>query len=138
MQLTIDGSAEDAAFESWMVRVNALIGEGQMYLDEYVANGGNLHTIGACNRTIESGGPMTCVIHRPTTYRLTGSRQILRRGGLIEDECEHGVGHPNPDSVAYFRWRNPEDNRSLHGCDGCCGPEMTEDDIEDHAAERFI
>ena len=47
--------------------------------------------------------------------------QILRETGLVEDACEHGVGHPN------LKWlethcTTPSDWNiwSTHGCDGCC------------------
>lgn len=29
---------------------------------------------------------------------------MVRFSGLIERVCEHGVGHPDPDSVAYAEW----------------------------------
>lgn len=39
--------------------------------------------------------------------------------GLVEDICEHGMGHPNR---AWLDHNDPEDKRKLgvHGCDGCC------------------
>lgn len=46
---------------------------------------------------------------------------LLRSSGLIERECRHGIGHPDPDSVAYFRINDPEGwALATHGCDGCC------------------
>jgi hypothetical protein len=44
---------------------------------------------------------------------------ILRETGLIERRCRHGVGHPDPDSVAYFE-RHGLKGFGLHGCCGCC------------------
>jgi hypothetical protein len=41
--------------------------------------------------------------------------QCIRQSGLVEDICEHGVGHPNSE---YLR-THPKAN-SVHGCDGCC------------------
>jgi len=41
----------------------------------------------------------------------------------MERICEHGVGHPDPDSVAYTRRTKGDDAagaQSVHGCDGCC------------------
>jgi hypothetical protein len=48
-------------------------------------------------------------------------RQLRRwdRYGLLEDICEHGIGHPN------IYWLDEHDPQGLkmmgvHGCDGCC------------------
>ena len=45
--------------------------------------------------------------------------QIIRMSGLVEDICEHGVGHPNMDWLAKH---DPEGKKmfGVHGCDGCC------------------
>ena len=45
--------------------------------------------------------------------------QIIRddRDGMVEDICEHGIGHPN------LQWLKEHGNKkvdSVHGCDGCC------------------
>ncbi len=32
----------------------------------------------------------------------------------LERTCAHGIGHPDPDSLA---WLGCE---GIHGCDGCC------------------
>lgn len=43
--------------------------------------------------------------------------QLERETGLIEDVCEHGVGHPNA------TWLEKNDGKrklGVHGCDGCC------------------
>jgi hypothetical protein len=44
-------------------------------------------------------------------------QQVWRLSGLIEDICEHGVGHPNR------KWLSDNPDKSylgIHGCDGCC------------------
>jgi hypothetical protein len=45
--------------------------------------------------------------------------QIRRETGLIEDICEHGVGHPN---AHWLKVHDPKGKKlfSIHGCDGCC------------------
>jgi len=43
---------------------------------------------------------------------------------LAERNCPHDVGHPDPDSVAYFA-RIGKEYLSVHGCDGCCRPEIS-------------
>ena len=42
--------------------------------------------------------------------------RIVRASGLIEWECDHGVGHPDLNSVERMG-----DGWAIHGCDGCCG-----------------
>ena len=63
-----------------------------------------------------------CTIHRPSDHNKREWPMLLRRTGLVERTCTHGVGHPDPDSAAWM-------NRSLeheagtwetHGCDSCC------------------
>lgn len=49
-------------------------------------------------------------------------KSIRRENGLIENVCEHGVGHPSYGS-AHFQslWRDQDvDPWLIHGCDGCC------------------
>ena len=47
------------------------------------------------------------------------SHQIIRASGLVEDICEHGVGHPN---AVYLEEHDPDGSKMLgvHGCCGCC------------------
>lgn len=41
---------------------------------------------------------------------------------LMERLCPHGVGHPDPDDLAYGEMMRPGSSlaRSIHGCDRCC------------------
>lgn len=52
------------------------------------------------------------------TYHL-----LLRETGLVEGVCEHGVGHPIPESAAYkdLQHGHAKGTWGVHGCDGCCG-----------------
>ena len=45
--------------------------------------------------------------------------QTWRETGLLENICEHGIGHPNEE---WLRKRDPDNKTWLrvHGCDGCC------------------
>ena len=62
----------------------------------------------------------------PTTFR---SDRVTRINGkvfvLTERICAHGIGHPDPDSIAYAR-RISGDGftgaEGVHGCDWCCAP----------------
>lgn len=40
---------------------------------------------------------------------------------LMERQCPHGIGHPDPDHMAYARGLGLGD-QGVHGCDGCCQP----------------
>ena len=101
---------------------DAIFSEMSVRLSTYVAEGGRLHTKADCKATRKAGGPKNCVIHRPSLHKLTGRPQILRSSALIEDQCVHGIGHPNPDSAAFLTWSTGDDGWGIHGCDGCCGP----------------
>jgi hypothetical protein len=67
-----------------------------------------------------------CIFHNPTKHKMRNWPIVLRSSGLIERQCKHGVGHPDPDSVAWKeRWAAEHQPGSvgtwdIHGCDGCC------------------
>lgn len=100
----------------------SILAEMSVTLPSYIGNGGRVHTKEQCKATRKRGAPKGCVLHRPTLHKLTGSPQVLRRDTLIEDQCPHGVGHPNPDSAAFLNWRDGTTTHLIHQCDGCCGP----------------
>lgn len=67
-------------------------------------------------------GP-SCAIHNPTDHHMRGWPLYWRRDAAkMERLCPHGVGHPDPDALA-FHTRNGRDYMSVHGCDGCCNPD---------------
>lgn len=42
---------------------------------------------------------------------------------VSERVCGHGMGHPDPDSIAFISWRHGTGaavTATFHGCDGCC------------------
>jgi hypothetical protein len=66
-----------------------------------------------------------CPFHGPTDHHMVTWPIQIRASGLVERICEHGVGHPDPDSVEYFAGLLlPDEGRwwTVHGCDGCCRP----------------
>ncbi len=71
-----------------------------------------------------------CCIHNPSNHHMkdwpTNWRQDL---GIMERMCEHGIGHPDPDALAFVRKTNPKlaEALGIHGCDGCCCPPKEED-----------
>lgn len=69
-----------------------------------------------------AGGP--CPFHYPSDHHMRDWPKSVRldRHGLVERHCEHGVGHPDPDSVWFFENIFQERMVGVHGCDGCCSP----------------
>lgn len=63
----------------------------------------------------------TCVVHNPSTHHMSRWPLWLREIGLFERLCPHGIGHPDPDSLAFFQ-AMMMDEYAVHGCDGCCRP----------------
>ena len=76
----------------------------------------NVHSPDNC-----AGTP--CVIHNQSDHHMR-EWPLHWRGdrAMFERICPHGVGHPDPDHLAF----RPGD--SVHGCDGCCTETPGEDD----------
>ena len=89
---------------------------------DLLASGVKPHTKKQCKATWWEGGPKACVVHRPSDHFMREWPLVCRTSRLLERVCAHGVGHPDPDSLAYFLWRDPETELGFHGCDGCCTP----------------
>lgn len=66
-----------------------------------------------------------CCIHTPSDHHMRGWSQLWRDDRkLMERTCSHGVGHPDPDDIAYrIKHMGLESAYidAIHGCDGCCG-----------------
>lgn len=60
-----------------------------------------------------------CCIHNPSEHHMRDWPLVLRESTLMERTCSHGVGHPDPDSLAYFK-RLGVEGFGIHSCDGCC------------------
>ena len=61
-----------------------------------------------------------CVIHRPSEHHMRGWRLNWRDDlKLMERVCPHGLGHPDPDQLAWERASGRDWGR-VHGCDSCC------------------
>lgn len=65
-----------------------------------------------------------CPIHNPSDHPMREFPLHWRPDRqLMERVCEHGVGHPDPDHLAFVaRTRGAEAaaTEAVHGCDGCC------------------
>ena len=58
-----------------------------------------------------------CVIHNPSDHPLKDAPLNWRGDrGLMERICDHGVGHPDPDDIAY----KVSIGRMGEGVHGCC------------------
>ena len=67
-------------------------------------------------------GDDTCCIHKPSEHHMRGWAMNWRGdAGVMERLCPHGVGHPDPDALA-FQIRSGNEWAAIHGCDGCCAP----------------
>ena len=76
----------------------------------------NVHPVAACESRV-------CVLHNPSEHNMRDFHMLYREDkGLMERICPHGIGHPDPDSLAYFNSVGLESMR-VHGCDGCCSTE---------------
>lgn len=65
-----------------------------------------------------------CPFHNPSDHRMRDWKVNIRESTLVERLCPHGIGHPDPDSVAYMDRRDGYEEGDgcwgVHGCDGCC------------------
>ena len=72
-----------------------------------------------------------CPVHNPSPHHMKSWKLHWRDDSAIfERLCPHGIGHPDPDSIAYIRRVDSElgdgDKAAAmavhprHGCDGCC------------------
>jgi hypothetical protein len=63
-----------------------------------------------------------CVIHNPSKHgMLTWPRNFRDDTKRTERMCRHGIGHPDPDDVAYWVSQGRSERAlQTHGCDGCC------------------
>lgn len=66
-----------------------------------------------------------CCIHNPSDHPLKDAPMNWRSDkGIMERVCKHGVGHDDPDDLAYRRMYGLGDVSGTHGCCGCCGMEQ--------------
>lgn len=63
-----------------------------------------------------------CVMHNPSDHHMRRWPMHWRSDrALMERICpNHGVGHPDPDDLAYHV-RQGDGWQTVHGCCGCCG-----------------
>lgn len=65
-----------------------------------------------------------CAVHKPSQHSMSEFPQHWRQDRqLMERICPHGVGHPDPDHMAFYAMHHTAKQtatESVHGCDGCC------------------
>lgn len=65
-----------------------------------------------------------CPLHYPSEHAMDNFPLHWRGDrGIFERICEHGVGHPDPDTIDHIantRGGRQAESESVHGCDGCC------------------
>lgn len=69
-----------------------------------------------------------CSIHNPSNHIMKDWPTHWREDrGIMERMCECGVGHPDPDDIAFKRRMAikqfpsaPTYDEGIHGCCGCC------------------
>ena len=65
-----------------------------------------------------------CCIHNPSDHHMRDWPMNWRDDTkVMERICPCGVGHPDPDASAYNK-ATGQGYKNLHGCCGCCDPEM--------------
>jgi len=88
--------------------------------ERYVDGAGQVVSVHARNASCDEG----CCIHNPSDHVMKDFPTFWRDDrGLMERTCPHGVGHPDPDAIAFIRKMAGDDaaaTESVHGCDGCC------------------
>lgn len=89
-------------------------GERNLYIT------GSGQALGSTHPRTEECERLGCVIHSPSDHSMRDFPTLWRRDrGIMERTCPHGVGHPDPDDLA-FHVRNGRQHEGVHGCDGCC------------------
>jgi hypothetical protein len=75
-----------------------------------------VHTIDQCR-----GRP--CAIHNPSRHHMRDWPTHWRDDRMMmERMCKHGVGHPDPDDLAFKMETGNNDSAGIHGCceERCC------------------
>ena len=88
-----------------------------MYLQPYITGTGQhilVHPASQCKGE-------NCCIHNPSDHHMKEWPTHWRSDRyMMERICPHGVGHPDPDDLAFRKRMGYGDSDGIHGCDGCC------------------
>lgn len=90
-------------------------------MEKYTTGTGQKLLVHAKENCVEG---QQCVIHNPSNHPMRDFPTHWRPDRqLMERICPHGIGHPDPDDIAYKVSVMGEKRafyESIHGCDGCC------------------
>ena len=87
-------------------------------MEKYTTGTGQKLTVHSKNKCEGS----FCTIHNPSDHIMRDWPTHWRDDrGLMERICKHGVGHPDPDDLAYRKLIGVGGKYDgVHGCCGCC------------------
>lgn len=75
-----------------------------------------------------------CCIHNPSPHHMVNWPLARDQGNVMVRMCpDHGVGHPDPDHLAYVWWRYGEEEAARqrsHQCCGDCAAPSTKEELE--------
>ena len=120
--------AEELGFSGMDAELFAMALESERsFTEKDFLKRGKFHSKEVCVASRVKGTPEHCFLHNPSEHKMRDWPIVVRSTTLIERTCEHGVGHPDPDSAAYLNWyykvEKTQHGWGVHGCDGCCTPE---------------
>lgn len=96
--------------ETWWINDAAVMPFGQQVKGAVLQN---VHSASKC-------AGRHCVLHNPSDHHMREWPLNWRDDTkIMERLCPHGVGHPDPDDVAY-QIMVDRSWAAIHGCDGCC------------------
>jgi hypothetical protein len=89
-------------------------------LEVWRTPGGRLVFVHTLKRCKGIPGKIPCVVHDPVAGSWDDLELIFRGDrGIFERICVHGVGHPDPNQIDFWKLAGQE-FLGDHGCDGCC------------------
>lgn len=123
MECVIDGAFEETPGDDDEALYYAQLEDRLSSYDLYSMPSGTVmrtHGVAHCGN-FEGGEQQACTLHNPSEHHMCDWPLSLSEDfpTLMQRTCTHGLGHPDPDSVAYFR-RCGIPGIGVHTCDGCC------------------
>lgn len=102
--------------EMEIIKVNAT--------DEFLGAQIGIQNLRVHPRSVCANDP-SCCIHNPSDHHMRNWRLNWRgdTGVMERIDPKTGIGHPDPDAVAFHLSKHPGDKYfASHGCDGACAP----------------
>lgn len=125
----VEHDAPNAAYAQGREPIN-VPADGVFITEENVFITAHGQFIGAPHARTADCDEFGCVIHNQTDHHMRGLPTLWRSDRMIMERiCEHGVGHLDPDNMAYFDRTRPDGHsESIHGCctELCCASGETQ------------